>query len=75
MRLLTENNVSDPKSIKGTGVRGMLTKGDVLAHLGKASHPLGTYKAFKRTPEWVTMQEAKPVAQVRGRSVWSVGVG
>lgn len=65
MRLLTENNISDLSSIKGTGIRGMLTKGDVLAHLGKASHPLGTYKSFKRVSEFVTAQEAKPVVKVR----------
>lgn len=43
-RLLAEHGVSSPEKIKGTGVRGMLTKGDVLAHLGMASTPLGTYK-------------------------------
>jgi pyruvate/2-oxoglutarate dehydrogenase complex dihydrolipoamide acyltransferase (E2) component len=43
-RLLLEFGVTEPQSIKGTGVRGMLTKGDVLAYLGKASGPLGTYK-------------------------------
>ncbi|KAJ7815501.1 single hybrid motif-containing protein [Mycena olivaceomarginata] len=43
-RLLLEHDISTPSDIKGTGVRGMLTKGDVLAFLGKASGPLGTYK-------------------------------
>ena len=43
-RLLRENHVADPERITGTGVRGMLTKGDVLAYLGKASSPTGTYK-------------------------------
>ncbi|KAJ7273014.1 pyruvate dehydrogenase X component [Mycena rebaudengoi] len=43
-RLLMEHNISKPSEIKGTGVRGMLTKGDVLAFLGKASGPTGTYK-------------------------------
>lgn len=48
-RLLIENNVSteDAKSIKGTGLHGMLTKGDVLAHLGKISNPNGSYKPSK----------------------------
>ncbi|TFK34830.1 single hybrid motif-containing protein [Crucibulum laeve] len=46
-RLLLENNIANPEEIKGTGVRGMLTKGDVLAYLGKASGPTGT---FKETP-------------------------
>jgi pyruvate/2-oxoglutarate dehydrogenase complex dihydrolipoamide acyltransferase (E2) component len=50
MRLLTESNVSDKdaESIKGTGVRGMLTKGDVLVFLGKAKGPTGTFKADNR---------------------------
>ncbi|KAJ7611602.1 pyruvate dehydrogenase X component [Roridomyces roridus] len=43
-RLLMENGISEASKIKGTGVRGMLTKGDVLTFLGKASGPLGTYK-------------------------------
>jgi len=44
VRLLIEGGVTDAEVIKGTGVRGMLTKGDVLAYLGRASNPLGTYK-------------------------------
>lgn len=44
VRLLIEGGITDAGVIKGTGVRGMLTKGDVLAYLGKASNPLGTYK-------------------------------
>lgn len=32
------------KEIKGTGHNGMLTKGDVLAYLGKAKSPYGTAK-------------------------------
>jgi len=43
-RLLLEHNVTNLQQIKGTGVRGMLTKGDVLTFLGKASNPLGTFK-------------------------------
>ncbi|KAI0303499.1 single hybrid motif-containing protein [Multifurca ochricompacta] len=43
-RLLQEYDVQDPEKIKGTGIRGMLTKGDVLAFLGKASSPTGTFK-------------------------------
>ncbi|PWN19771.1 hypothetical protein BCV69DRAFT_287885 [Microstroma glucosiphilum] len=48
LRVLRENNLSidDATSkIKGTGLKGMLTKGDVLSYLGKASSPTGTYKA------------------------------
>lgn len=46
-RLLAENGIDDADTIKGTGIRGMLTKGDVLAHLGKVSSPLGSYKSPK----------------------------
>jgi pyruvate/2-oxoglutarate dehydrogenase complex dihydrolipoamide acyltransferase (E2) component len=46
LRLLVDNSVSDADitKMKGTGVRGMLTKGDVLTFLGKASGPLGSFK-------------------------------
>ena len=44
LRLLHELQVSNSSKIKGTGVRGMITKGDVLAFLGKASTPTGTFK-------------------------------
>ncbi|KAJ6488460.1 single hybrid motif-containing protein [Mycena vitilis] len=54
-RLLFEHDISKPSDIKGTGVRGMLTKGDVLAFLGKASGPMGTYK---ETPP--PMAQAQP---------------
>ena len=51
LRLLSENNVPNPDGIKGTGVRGMLTKGDVLTFLGKASGPLGSFKAALEADE------------------------
>ena len=44
LRLLQEHNVNSVDQIKGTGIRGMLTKGDILAHLGLASGPTGTFK-------------------------------
>ncbi|KAG8968282.1 hypothetical protein FRC03_008148 [Tulasnella sp. 419] len=46
LRLLQEHGLSDVDAlgIKGTGVRGMITKGDILAHLGLASSAYGTYK-------------------------------
>ncbi|KAF7796913.1 hypothetical protein EIP86_008098 [Pleurotus ostreatoroseus] len=44
LRLLQENNIKSA-DIKGTGVRGMITKGDVLTYLGKASGPLGSFQA------------------------------
>jgi pyruvate/2-oxoglutarate dehydrogenase complex dihydrolipoamide acyltransferase (E2) component len=49
-RLLQEYGVQDSEKIKGTGVRGMLTKGDVLAFLGKASSPTGTFKQAELKP-------------------------
>ena len=45
-RLLAENNIKDSSVIKGTGVRGMITKGDALAYLGKTSNPNGSFKPF-----------------------------
>ncbi|KAF8869939.1 single hybrid motif-containing protein [Gymnopilus junonius] len=59
-RLLLENNVTSTEGIKGTGVRGMLTKGDVLTYLGKASNPLGTFK-----PSPSPIEEA---AKARGKA-------
>ena len=49
-RLLQVYSVQDPEKIKGTGVRGMLTKGDVLAFLGKASSPTGTFQLIQPKP-------------------------
>lgn len=43
-RLVLEHGITNLDTIKGTGVRGMLTKGDILTYLGKASGPTGTYK-------------------------------
>lgn len=42
VRLLREYQIKDTKKIKGTGVRGMLTKSDVLAYVGQASSPTGS---------------------------------
>ncbi|KAG6845685.1 hypothetical protein H0H87_004946 [Tephrocybe sp. NHM501043] len=64
-RLLLEFGVTDAEKIKGTGVRGMLTKGDVLTYLGKASNPTGTYKETSHSPVEVTQsvkkEEPKPL--------------
>lgn len=60
IRLLIEGNVVDAEAIPGTGVRGMLTKGDVLAYLGRASSPLGTLKEAKKVvSEPNRVEEAK----------------
>ncbi|KAI0792809.1 single hybrid motif-containing protein [Abortiporus biennis] len=69
LRLLQENNIDDADKIKGTGVRGMLTKGDVLTYLGKASGPLGTYQAAldkeaKAKQSEATAQKPKEVQPV-----------
>lgn len=44
LRLLVLNDVKDTSVIKATGFKGTLTKGDVLAHLGKISDPRGSEK-------------------------------
>jgi len=61
MRLLQDHNLStdvDSLGIIGTGVRGMLTKGDILAHLGLARSPSGTLKVA------TVEKSAKPVGAV-----------
>jgi pyruvate/2-oxoglutarate dehydrogenase complex dihydrolipoamide acyltransferase (E2) component len=61
-RLLALNNISDPSVVKGTGIRGMVTKGDVLTYLGKASGPLGTFKDVANAAEKVDKPaEIKPL--------------
>lgn len=60
IRLLIEGNVADAEAIPGTGVRGMLTKGDVLAYLGRASSPMGTFKEAKKE-----VSEPKRVEEVK----------
>ncbi|GAA5868019.1 hypothetical protein JCM3774_001570 [Rhodotorula dairenensis] len=42
LRLLVLNGIEDASGIKGTGHHGILTKGDVLAFLGKISNPRGS---------------------------------
>ncbi|KAK4056104.1 pyridoxine biosynthesis protein [Microbotryomycetes sp. JL221] len=42
MRLLVLNGIEDADVIKGTGFKGLLTKGDVLAHLGQIKTPRGS---------------------------------
>ncbi|KAG8824600.1 hypothetical protein FRC18_010489 [Serendipita sp. 400] len=64
IRLINEAGITDYKKIKGTGVRGMLTKGDVLAFLGKASAPTGTYKKATTTTAAspaVVKKDIKPI--------------
>jgi len=62
IRLLIEGNVADAEAIPGTGVRGMLTKGDVLAYLGRASSPMGTFKeAKKEAPTPQKVEQVKPL--------------
>ena len=59
LRLLMLNNISDTSAIKPTGHKGMLTKGDVLAHLGKISSPRGSEKEEKAEQK----HEAKPTGK------------
>lgn len=42
LRMLVLNGIEDASNIKGTGHHGVLTKGDVLAFLGKISNPRGS---------------------------------
>lgn len=63
IRLLIEGGITNADVIKGTGVRGMLTKGDVLAYLGRASNPLGTYKPPQK--QTTTPARTEPPAKVR----------
>lgn len=44
LRQLALAGISDTKDIKATGKHGTLTKGDVLAYLGKISNPYGSIK-------------------------------
>ncbi|KAA1477108.1 single hybrid motif-containing protein [Dentipellis sp. KUC8613] len=60
LRLLQENDIPDLSKIQGTGVRGMLTKGDVLAYLGKASSPTGTYKEEQNPVDAPKKADAPP---------------
>ncbi|KAF9228752.1 single hybrid motif-containing protein [Gyrodon lividus] len=61
IRLLIEGGITNAEVIKGTGVRGMLTKGDVLSYLGKASNPLGTYKLPKKEMAALAELPANPL--------------
>ncbi|WFC99573.1 dihydrolipoyllysine-residue acetyltransferase [Malassezia yamatoensis] len=49
MRLAQQNGIHNLEdSVKGTGLHGLITKGDLLAHLGKVKSPFGTASG-KRT--------------------------
>ncbi|KAG8810451.1 hypothetical protein FRC17_002935 [Serendipita sp. 399] len=79
IRLINEAGITDYKKIKGTGVRGMLTKGDVLAFLGKASTPTGTYKTVltQTSPApapSATKKEVKPVDALGLRQMITAGL-
>lgn len=63
-RLIQEFNIVKPQDIKGTGVRGMLTKGDVLAYLGMASGPTGTFKEVTEIREIRKAEKKVDVPQV-----------
>ncbi|KAH9915784.1 single hybrid motif-containing protein [Epithele typhae] len=63
LRLIQEHGIAQAEfdKIKGTGVRGMLTKGDVLAHLGLASTPTGTFRETT-VPDVKTAAKSSPKA-------------
>jgi pyruvate/2-oxoglutarate dehydrogenase complex dihydrolipoamide acyltransferase (E2) component len=60
LRLLQEHNVDSLDKINGTGVRSMLTKGDILAHLGLASGPTGTFQEKRGLDEHKIKPSQKP---------------
>jgi len=60
LRLVQEHGISNLDAIEGTGIRGMLTKGDILTHLGRASGPNGTYK-IPITPIQEANQNRRPI--------------
>lgn len=74
-RLILEHGIQNIDQIKGTGVRGMLTKGDILAFLGKASGPNGTFKPAPSPIEEArknlapSKQEAKEVKPLDGAAL------
>lgn len=47
LRLLKDSGISDASKITATGFRGRLTKGDILAYLGKIENPLGSAKKLE----------------------------
>jgi pyruvate/2-oxoglutarate dehydrogenase complex dihydrolipoamide acyltransferase (E2) component len=59
-RLLLENDISNLEKINGSGIRGMLTKGDVLSFLGQASSPTGTYKEAEKKESVVESKKPEP---------------
>ena len=69
-RLLTENGIENADRIKGTGIRGMLTKGDVLAHLGKVSSPAGSYKPPKSVFPEAAATKQKEEQRVRRETLF-----
>lgn len=51
VRLLVANGSPDISGVKGTGLRGQLTKGDILAFLGKVDNPSGSAKKLVAVSE------------------------
>lgn len=67
-RLLEESNMSNEQisKIKGTGRHGMLTRGDVLAALGKISSPYGSAAGVVDNPMGASGKRANDVSVVEG---------
>ena len=69
VRKLVDENRLDPARIKGTGKDGRLTKGDVLAHMEKASAPAAAPAAPDAAPVAVPVAAKAPApvsADARG---------
>lgn len=68
-RLIAENHIDQAESkIKGTGIRGMITKGDVLAFLGQAKTPTGSFKEPKGGIAVLGPKQASPKGSAGGSS-------
>ncbi|CAH7667620.1 hypothetical protein BY996DRAFT_6408688 [Phakopsora pachyrhizi] len=56
-RILVEHGIDDATKIKGSGLHGRLTKGDVLKFLGKVSSPLGTAQKMLESDSEARLRE------------------
>ncbi|GAA6010950.1 hypothetical protein JCM11491_005878 [Sporobolomyces phaffii] len=71
LRQLALAGVTDTSEIKGTGHKGMLTKGDVLAFLGKIGNPHGSIKKenlYQKHPALeyaASPKDTKPQVQIQ----------
>lgn len=72
LRQLALAGITDTKDIKGTGYKGMLTKGDVLAFLGKIGNPHGSIKKENLRHKHPALVYAASPKDVRRSSLMNV---